>query len=447
MLPQSSPRRPNLPDRKLTGAATSTRRALIAGFTVIAATVGGFGIWSTTVPIASAVVANGQVVVASKRKQIQHPTGGVIRKLHVDSGSVVAAGDVLVELDDADAADRYTRARDAFYVALASEARLEAETQDLGAPMFSQELLKAAEKQTSIKAIVAGQQRLFEVRRVEVRGQLSIIQEENQQLKDELAGASAERQAADSQIGLTQKELAVVDELYQKGYTTRTRVFSLRREVAQLAGTSGRAKAAMARIRSALIENELKLVQARNQVQTQIQSELRETQAKIPNLREQYRAASQAYERMTIRAPVAGTVMASRTVTMGAVVRPGETVLEIVPSNDRLMVEVQLRPTDVDSVHVGLETEIRFTGLSQRTTVPIHGKVTNVSADAIQDARTNASYFIADVDVPAGELERLHGIQLQPGMPASVMIKTGERTALAYLTQPLTDSINRAWRE
>ncbi len=446
MLPQSSPRRPNWPDKK-TVVATSTRRAIIAGFSVIGLTVGGFGIWSTTVPIASAVVANGQVVVASKRKQIQHPTGGVIKKLLVDSGSVVAAGDVLIELDDSDAADRFTRARDAFYLTLASEARLEAEALEMKEPALSPELLKASETQPSVKAIVAGQKRLFEVRRVEVRGQLSIIQEQNEQLKDELNGANAERQSAEAQIGMTEKELAVVNDLFEQGYTTRTRVFSLRRETAQLIGASGRAKATIARIRSALIENELKLVQVKNQVQTQIQGELREAQAKVPNLREQYRAASLAYDRMTIRAPVAGTVMASRTITLGSVVKPGETVVEIVPSNDRLLVEVQLRPTDVDSVHIGLATEVRFTGLNQRVTVPLHGHVTNVSADAMQDPRSNASYFTADIDVSDSELHKLNGIPLQPGMPASVMIKTGERTAMAYLTQPLTDSINRAWRE
>ena len=446
MPPQSSPRRPNWPDKKA-ALSTSTKRAAIFGFAVIAVTVGGFGIWSTTVPIASAVVANGQVVVASKRKQIQHPTGGVIRALHVDDGKAVKEGDILIELDDADAADRYTRARDSFYLALAAEARLSAETQELDAPAFSDEILNAARQNGSVKAIVEGQKRLFEVRRLEVRGQLSIIQEQHQQLKDELAGLNSDRAAANNQIAMTRKELKTVEELFEKGYTTRTRVFSLQRDIAQLEGSSGRATAMIARARSALIENELKLMQARNQVQTQIQGELRDTQAKLPNLREQYRAASLAYERMTIRAPVAGVVMASHVNTLGSVVRPGETVLEIVPKDDRLMVEVQLKPTDVDSVHVGLETEVRLTGVSQRTSVPLVGKVSNVSADALQDPRTNAPYFVADVDVPESEFKKLHGVQMSPGMPAAVMIKTGERTALAYLTQPLTDSIQRAWRE
>ncbi len=223
-------------------------------------------------------------------------------------------------------------------------------------------------------------------------------------------------------------------------------MFSLKREIAQLSGNNGRLTAAGARTRSAMIENELKLLQARNQLNTTVQGEMREVQAKIPNLREQYRAARQAFERTTIRAPVDGTVMASRS-TLGSVVRPGDTILEIVPSDERLMVEVQLRPADVDSVRLGLDTEIKLTGLNQRTIPPIWGRVTHVSADAFQDPRTSATYFVAHIDVSDNEIRKLGSHKLQPGAPAAVMINTGERTALAYLTQPLSESINRAWRE
>ncbi len=445
MQAKPSPRRPNFPNGT-PGTATNTKRAMMMGFGLIVLCVGGFGVWSTTVPIAGAVVANGQVVVASKRKQIQHPTGGVVRALRVEDGRSVKAGDVLVELEDADAADRFTRTRDSFYLALASAARLRAEAADHDAPDAPEELIAAAKTQPAVKDILEGQRQLFAARRIEMRGQLSIIEEQQEQLKNELRGLESDRASAAQQIAMTSSELKVVDELYKKGYTTRTRVFSLRRDIAQLSGNSGRTTAMIARTRSAIIENDLKLMQARNQMQSVIQNELREVEAKVPNLREQYRAARFAYERMTIRAPSAGVVFASK-LTVGSVVRPGETVLEIVPAGDRMMVEVQLRPNDVDAVKIGLDTEIRFTGLSQRTTLPVMGRVTLVSADALQDPRTNAPYFVAHIDVPDAEIAKLKHVHLSPGMPAAVMIKTGDRTALAYLTQPLTESINRAWRE
>ena len=266
-------------------------------------------------------------------------------------------------------------------------------------------------------------------------------------MKDELDALAADRKSSLTQMDLTNQELKSVEQLYTKGYTTRTRLFALRSQVAQLGGNAARTQAMSARTRSAMIENELKLLQVRNQVLSTIQNELREVQAKVPNLREQYRAASQAYDRMTIRAPVGGTVMASHVNTLGSVVRPGETILEIVPAADRLMVEVQLRPLDVDSVKIGLETEVRFTGFNQRTAPAVHGRVTSVSADAIQDPRTSATYFVAQIDVSDSELRKLGANRVQPGVPAAVMIKTGERTAFAYLTQPLNDSIHRAWRE
>jgi HlyD family type I secretion membrane fusion protein len=280
-----------------------------------------------------------------------------------------------------------------------------------------------------------------------MRGQLSILEEQHEQLKNELNGLAAERRAANEQIAMTKSELEVVEGLFEKGYTSRTRVYSLRRDIAQLTGSTGRAWAMMARTQSAMIESKLKLLQAKNELQTQIQGEMREFQAKIPNLREQYRAAEQAYDRMTIRAPESGTVIGSRVNTLGSVVRAGETILEIVPVADRLMIEVQLNPIDVDSISVGLKTEIRLTGLNQRTSGPLQGRVTHVSADAMQDPRTSATYFIAHVDVPDSEIRRMGSDHLQPGMPAAVIIKTGERTALAYLTKPLTDTIAKAWRE
>ena len=445
-ISKPSPRRPNWPN-SIPSLPTNTKRAMVFGFALIGLTIGGFGLWSTTVPIASAVVANGQVVVASKRKQIQHPTGGAVRNIKVEDGQHVREGDVLLELDDADALERFTRGRDSYFLALGTEARMQAEIQEAAEPQFPQDLIEAAARMPAVKSILDGQMQLFTARQLELRGQLSMIEQQHEQLQGELNALEADRRAAREQIELSRKELGVVEDLYKKGYTTRTRVFSLNRDISQLSGGVERTSAMIARTRSSLMESELKLLQAKNQLMATVQAELREVQARIPNLREQYRAAEQAYERMTVRAPVSGYVLAPRLTTVGAVVRPGDTILEIVPRDDRLMVEVQIRPSDVDSVSIGLPTEVRFTSLSQKNLPMLYGRVAYISADSLQDPRSSATYFVAHVDVPDSEMHRVGKLALQPGMPASVMIKTGERTALAYLTQPLRDSINRAWRE
>lgn len=443
---KSSPRRPNWPN-KIASLPTSTSRAMTFGFILIGLTVGGFGVWASTVPLASAIVANGQVVVASKRKQIQHPTGGAVRSIKVSEGQQVKEGQILVELEDGDALERYTRGRDSYYLALATEARMQAEIAELPEPQFSAELIKVAKEEPAVKNLLDGQKLLYTARQTEMHGQLSMIEQQHEQLKNELQALEADRRAARQQMNMSQKELDVVDELYKKGYTTRTRVFSLNRDISQLSGSSERTSAMIARARASLMESELKLLQAKNQIKAQVQGDLRDVQAKIPNLREQYRAAQESYEHMTIRAPASGTVLAPHMITVGSVVRPGETILEIVPHDDHLMVEVQIHPSDIDSVSVGLPTEVRLTGLSQRKYPAINGRVAYVSADSLQDPRTNATYFVAHVDIAPSELHRLEPEVVQPGMPASVMIKTGERTAMAYLTQPLRDSINKAWRE
>ncbi|MEQ1755453.1 MAG: HlyD family type I secretion periplasmic adaptor subunit [Micropepsaceae bacterium] len=443
---KSSPRRPNWPN-KIASLPSNTSRAMVFGFALIGVMVGGFGIWGSTVPIASAIVANGQVVVASKRKQIQHPTGGAVRSINVEEGQFVKEGAVLVELENGDALERFTRGRDSYYLALATEARMQAEIADLTEPKFSQTLLDAAAKNQAIQNLLDGQRQLFTARQLELHGQLSMIEQQHEQLKNELSALEADRRAARQQIDLSQKELLVVDDLYKKGYTTRTRVFSLNRDISQLSGNSERTTAMIARTRASLLESELKLLQAKNQIKATVQGDLRDVQAKIPNLREQFHAAEDAYDRMTIRAPVSGVVLSAKLTTVGSVVRPGETIMEIVPHDDRLMVEVQIHPADVDSVTIGLPTEVRFTGLSQRKFPALNGRVAYISADSLQDPRTSATYFVAHVDVPDSELHRLGTQAVQPGMPAAVMIKTGERTAIAYLTQPLRESINRAWRE
>jgi membrane fusion protein, epimerase transport system len=445
--PEQTSRRPNLRSNA-PALPTDTKRTMWMGLGLIGLTVFGFGIWSTTVPISSAVVANGQLVVASKRKQVQHLTGGVIRKLLVEDGAKVKAGDALVELEDGDAHERFIRTRDTYFLAMAYDARLSAESEDREAPAYSPELLKAAETQPAVAEVLKGQTQLFDTRRMELRGQLSIMKQGREQLQNQLSGLQAEHRSAIAQAAMTRKELAVVEDLFAKGYTTRTRVFQLEREIEQLTGSAGRLTADMSRVRAGISEAEMKIAQVVNQLQSAVETELRETQAKIPNLRQQYLAAASAWDRMVLRAPVEGTVVGSKIHTVGAVVAPGDTIMEIVPAGDRLMVEVPLRPSDVDHIKVGFETEIQFVGLANQGDVPsLTGQVTRISADALLDPRSGASYFTAEVDVPASELRRLGKRVLQPGMPASVMIKTGERTALAYLTQPLTQTVTKAWRE
>lgn len=295
--------------------------------------------------------------------------------------------------------------------------------------------------------MIANQESLFAAVRDESTGQATILRSRMDQLKDQIAGLEAERQSVREQLVMATDEQATLEALYEKQYTTRGRVLAIRREVSQLEGAIGRLTAQIASGEKEIGETELTLAQIGKAQTTDVLDQLKETQGKIVGLREQYTAGRSDLARTVIRAPATGTVFGSQVHTVGAVVGAGETLLEIVPDNDELIVEVRLRPQDVDEVQVGQATEVRFSAFKQRTTPPLQGRVTFVSADAFSDQRTLETFYVANVEVPADQLANLGDQHLQPGMPAETMIKTGQRTALAYLLQPLSDSMNRAWRE
>lgn len=428
-------------------APSQMRGAAILGLVAMLIAVGGFGVWAATAPLASAVIAAGKVVVATKRKLIQHLEGGIVRLIRVKDGDVVNAGDVLLELDVTKSKGRFAMTRGAYLAALAAEARLSAERDERGAIDFAPDLLKEARADPEIAAVVASQKQLFTARRTEAQGQTDILVQRKSRLDEEIKGFTAERTAAEDQFKLASSELATLEFLYGKGYTTRQRVLAIKREMSQLQGQLGRLSAQIARGHKEIGETELNLLQIRKKISTEVLAELREIQSKVLESREQFQASRNDLERTVVRTPVSGTVVGSQLHTVGGVVRPGETLLEIVPDRDQLIVEVKLRPQDVDDVAIGQPTEVRISAFKQRLGPPFRGRVSHVSADSLADPRTPETFYVAHIEVEATELADPLGRRIQPGMPAEVMIETGKRTALAYLMQPLNDSMNRAWRE
>ena len=420
--------------------------ALGAGAILVAAI--GFGFWGTMAPIASAVVAHGQIVVASKRKDVQHLDGGIVSAIHARDGDKVLQGDILLELDPVKARARYVLNRTAYFSGLAQQARLMAERDQAEGPDFPAALIDEAKASAEIGAVIKAQRALFAARLIEFRGEHEILQNKIAVLSEEIAALQAEGKSVARQLELANAELEVVDEMFKAGNTTRQRVHNIRRECAQLEGSAGRIDASLNRARKEINEAELSLAQLAVKRQTDAVTELKDVEGKLFDYQEIYLAAEAELNRLTIRAPVSGTVVASEVHTIGGVVKPGGTILQIVPSTDLLVVEARIRPIDIDNILTGADTEIKFTGFKQRITPSVQGHLIHVSADAMTDPRTNETYYLANATITEGELARA-GLKtrLQPGMPAEIMIKTGERTALTYLLQPIYDSMNRAWRE
>ncbi len=428
-------------------APTALRAPRLLGVLALLIAVGGFGTWATTAPLDSAVVAHGTISLAGKRKLVQHLDGGIVKMFAVKDGDHVNRDDILVEFDTVEPAARLAVARTGYFAALAVEARLLAERDGADEPKLPPELVAETVRNPAVEAIVASQRQLFAARRDEIGGQTKILESRIGQLKDQINGLQVERRASIQQLDMAKTEQQTLEGLFAKQYTTRNRVLAAKREVYQLEGDIGHLDAQIASAGKEVGETQLSLDQMHRKNTTEVLSDLKEIQTKVLDFREQYVASQSELERTVVRAPASGTVFGSQVHTVGGVVRGGATLLEIVPDDAQLVVEVKLRPQDVDEVKVGQATEVRLTAFKQRTTPILEGEVSFVSADTVSDPRSPEPYYLANIKVSAEELQRLAERKLQPGMPAETMIKTGRRTAIAYLLQPLKDSMNRAWRE
>jgi HlyD family type I secretion membrane fusion protein len=422
------------------------RSSILLGIVVILVMFGGFGTWASMASISSAVVAPGYVTVDSNRKKIQHLEGGVVRELLVREGDEIEAGEVLIRLDEIRPQATLSILRARYYSARATEARLLAEQQGSKSIHFPEQLmLQLGDKK--IAEIMATQDRLLEARRNSIEGETEILKNRIVQLQDDVKGIQAQQSAKERQISLIKEELDSVRGLLDKGYTDRPRYLALQREMARLEGERGELISEIARTKTRIGETQLEMIQLKKAFREQVVTELRNIGADISDLEEQIGAARHTLEHIEIRAPVDGVVIGMEVHTVGGVIRAGDTILEIVPVNDQLIIEVRIQPQDIDNISLGLQADVQFTAFKQRTTPKSQGEVTYLSADRFVDGHTGEAYYLARIRVSEEEVKRLGDHQLQPGMPAEIMIKTGERTAFQYLVQPFMDSLDKAWRE
>jgi|SoiMethySBSTD1v2_1073268.scaffolds.fasta_scaffold09539_4 membrane fusion protein, type I secretion system len=422
------------------------RPAVLGGIVVIVLVLGGLTGWAATAPLASAVIAPGTIVVDGKRKQVQHLEGGVVESIHVGDGAQVQAGELLIRLDEARARATLGVQRAALDAARILEARLIAE-RDGSEVMRYPDQLAARRHEATLTEMMHAQEALIAARRASFLGQQSIFRQRIAQTEREITGLEAQQMALEQQIEFAEQELVGLRELFQKNLVPITKVLALEREAARLKGSRGERIADAARAHIAIGKTELEILQAEHEFREKVLKEIRDVQAQIADLEERISAARSTLDHIDIRAPVAGTVVGLNAFTVGGVIKAGETILEIVPAAQRLIVETQVQPTDIDNVAAGMNTELRLTAFKQRMTPTLHGRLIYVSADRLTDQRSGQPYYLARAEIPESELARIAPLTLQPGMPVEILIKKRERTALAYLFQPILDAMGRAWRE
>jgi HlyD family secretion protein len=428
------------------GAQASIRLHLIVGLTVVVLLAGGLGGWASTAEISGALIAPGSIVVESSVKKVQHPTGGVVGEVRAHDGDLVKAGDVVVRLDDT-----VTKANLAIVTknldgTLARAARLQAEQQGLDKIVFPASLLDRT-NDPDVKNVMASEAKLFEVRTTGRIGQKAQLRERIKQLNEEISGTQAQEQAKDQEIALVEKELVGVRSLYDQHLVQLTRLTTLERDAARMAGERAQYIATMAQAKGKITETELQIIQVDKDMVSDVSKDLREANDKIGEYVERKVTAEDQLRRVDIRAPQDGMVEQSTVHTVGGVITAGDAIMMIVPQADDLQVEAKVNPQDIDKLQIGEKTLLRLSAFNQRTTPELNGVVIRVSPDVTTDQRTGQSYYTIRVSMPPEEVARLGEVKLIPGMPVEAFVQTGDRTMLAYLIKPLHDQLMRAFRE
>lgn len=430
------------PSRKL----TSVRGYLLAGVTLVFVLFGGIGGWAVATDLAGAVLAQGTVVVSSSVKKIQHPTGGVVGEILVKNGDSVRAHDVLLRLDET-----VTRANLQLVTAqinelLGRKARLMAERDDAKGVTFPDALL-GRKQDASVAQILAGEQTLFEKRVSSRQSQIDQLGERISGLREEIAGTSAQVVAKSKEIELINSELSSLETLEAKQLVTTSKLMALRREAARLDGERAQMRASIGQSKGRVAEIEIQRLSIDSEAKSEIVKELRETEGRLAELFERRTAAEDQLRRIEVRSPVDGIVHQMSVFTVGGVINAAEPVMTIVPKDDRLVIEAKIAPKDIDQARAHQKAVIRLPAFNERTTPTIEGHVSQISADLTRERETGLSYFVARIEISDTELAKLNGLQLVPGMPAEVQIKTDPRTALSYLMRPLQDQFSKAFKE
>jgi HlyD family secretion protein len=425
-------------------SVSPTRGRIVLGFAAVLFGFCGLVAWLFLANLAGAVVAPGSVVVESNIKKVQHQAGGIIGEIHVRSGQRVAAGDLLVRLDETIPRTNLGQIDTQITQLTGRRARLEAE-RDGRSRLDLPQGFAASSAQAA--TVVLGEQRLLDEERATRAQQVSQLGERIGQFQREIEGLAAQIEANARQASLIREELKGVKDLFDRNLVPMTRLTALQREAARLDGENGSLKAATAKTEGQIAEIRLQLLTIEQRARSEAVKELREVETQIAQLSERRIASLDILRRVEIRAPQSGFVHELNVHTIGGVISPGETLMQIVPDSDRLAVEIRVSPTDIDHIRLGQPVLLRLSAFNQRTTPELRASITGIAADISREQQTGLVFYVARAMAEPAELEKLKGLVLTPGMPVEAFVETGDRTALSYFAKPLTDAFARAFRE
>ena len=408
---------------------------------------GGFLAWAALAPLSEGIPAQGVVASESKRKRVDHLTGGIVAKLLVREGARVKAGDDLILLDGVQAGAALNAALGQWRIAAATAARLDAERKGLKAIVFPSELLAAAPN-VEATAAMSAQTELFRSRRTALEGELSIIRESVRGLELQIRSLDQLKAGREKQITLFNEQLGSFTRLNRDGFVSRNQLLDIERQLAEVQSKQSEDLSNIAGINARLAEFRMRGAQRENEYRREVETQLADVQRDASTLTERLVALRDTNKRLAVQAPVDGVIVDLAFHTVGGIIKPGDRILDIVPEGDELIVEAQVEPQYIDRMHAGLPADVHFDAYMASADRPVvAGIVTVVSADALTDARSGVKYYAIRVSVPPDEVRKLGKLALQPGMTSTVMVKTGERSLLVYLVRPFLRRFGSALSE
>jgi protease secretion system membrane fusion protein len=419
---------------------TDARKFSRVGWLIVLLGFGGFLLWGLFAPLDKGVPLQGTVAKESNRKAIQHQSGGTVREILVKDGDLVKAGQVLVRMNGIQAKSAYETTDAQYLTARAAEARLNAERNGLKSIKFPAEL-EQHRNDPRVADVMALQTQLLNARQMSLQNELGSVDENIAGLKEQIRGLEESRDSKKVQMGYLKEQLEGMRDLAKEGYVARNRLLDLERTYAQLSGAVSEDIGNIARARRQVLEMGLRKAQRMQDYQKEVRTQLSDTEREAEALSARLEGQKFDVDSIEVKSPVSGTVTALAVFTQGGVVTPGFKMMEIVPTDDPMVVEGNLAVNLVDRVHPGLKTELIFSAFNANQTPHIPGEVEQVAADRSIDERTGAPYYKVRVRVtPQGQkLIAQHKLDVRPGMPVELFVKTGERTMMNYLLKPIFD--------
>jgi protease secretion system membrane fusion protein len=421
-------------------------RAGRIGLWALAVGFGGFLLWAAFAPLDEGVPSQGQVVIDTKRKTVQHLSGGIVKEVLVGEGSQVREGQLLLKLDDALARANFEAVRQRYLGFRAMQGRLQAEQASKDTIDFHPDL-QAAAVDPLIRMQMLNQEQLLQSRRAALRADLQAIEESiqgQQGLSQAYAGMLGNRR---NQLGLLNEELGHTRSLVGEGYAPRNRQLELERQVADSSASIAELMGNTVRAQRTITELRQRAISRQQEYRKEVETQQAEVSREVLGDAEKFRALQDDLRRTEIRSPASGQVVALVVQTVGGVISPGQKLMDVVPANESLMLETRVQPHLIDRVHSGMPVDVRFSSFAHSPQLVVPGQLVSVSGDLLTDPQNNTSYYLARVSVTREGLKKLGKRLMQPGMPVEVIFKTGERSLLTYLVHPLTKRIAASMME